>query len=1035
MIRYFANRPLLGNVVLVTIIATAILLWRHIGKEEYPDFAMDWVRFSILYPGATAEDVELFVIKPIEEKLKEITGLYEINAVASAGVASFRVTIETGVLDKNEVIRNVKDAVDRAEIPPDTEDPVYRRFSSAEKAIIDIGIYYKGKRVLDVESRTVLQKYALTFENRIITLPEVSSLDQQGYLEPELQILVKPDLLRKKDISMGEVREQVIAQNVRVPAGSLEDRTESEVSFLSELDTVQDLEQVIVQGGFEGQKIYLKEIAQVRNGFIKRKSVIKIQGHEGILYNVKKNASVDILTAQKAVLKFVDQFKANNPEAPIEFVLIDDESFYLRNRLSIIGLNGLIGFLLILAILFIFLDFNSGIWVASGLPFTLAFTLIASFLMGYSVNNITLAGVIIVLGIVVDDAIVVAENISRKRKLGLPMMDAIVEGTSQILNPVIASVLTTCAAFIPFYFFTGRYGLFVKFIPTIVILMLFASLFEAAFILPSHLRHTFKIPDWWTSKFRKNPDNHHWTHLFEKRYYRFLLKILPHRLIVFLSFIIVFSISLVIYSKNMKFVMFPREEAKEFTILAKAPEETTRMEMARLTEPLESLLVDDPRGFVTSVLTFIGQSRRGGEVKENEATLRAEIKPASERNISLNKLIEGWKKEVKALDGFTDIQFTKNRWGSESGSPIEFEIQENDDLARNQIAKEIAEKLRKNPAISNVEIEKPVVRDEYRLTLNREEIFNLGIVPSSVGESIRAFIEGDILYTINKGEEEVDVRLTTVPTAKNQIEDILNLQASNKQNYLIPFRNLVSVEKIKKPANIQRINYKRTSKIYADLKGKTKSTPLDIATYLENQIFPEISRDYPNVIFQFRGEIEDSRESREDFILATILALILIYILLVLLYNSLSVPLLIGTIIPFGVIGVILAFYSHGMNQYGFFAVVGTLGMIGVVINDSIIMISRLEETIVKTLPKKELLEKIADVCSTRLRAVCVTTLTTVAGIFPTAYGWMGYDSMLSEMMLAMGWGLLFGTVITLILVPNLYSVYIELTRFKRKTV
>jgi multidrug efflux pump subunit AcrB len=562
-------------------------------------------------------------------------------------------------------------------------------------------------------------------------------------------------------------------------------------------------------------------------------------------------------------------------------------------------------------------------------------------------------------------------------------------------------------------------------------IMLFASLVESALILPSHLLHTIRAPKWLRKIFgeKETEENHHWMNRVEQKYLMFLEKILRKRIFVFLCFLAIFALSIFIYQKYMKFVMFPREEALEFTIRATAPEDTTRLETAKLTEPLEAIFVDDPRRVVISVLTFIGQNRRGGEVKENEATLRVEVVPASDRDISLNDLIDGWDQKVKQLQGFEKIRFMKDRWGSDSGSPIDIEIQENDDTKRAGIVKALYKKIEDYPGISNVEIEKPVVRDEYRLNLKREEVFNLGINPKMVGASLRAFVEGEILYTVNKGEEEVDVRLTTHSKGKIEIENILNLQASNSEDYLIPIKSLVSVEEVKSPANIQRINYKRTTKIYADLKEGAKTTPLDIANYLEKKVFPEIEGRYQNVIFKFRGEIEESRESREDFLLATILSLLIIYLLLVLLYNSIVLPFLIGAIIPFGVIGVIFAFFGQDMTQYGFFAVVGTLGMMGVVINDSIVMISRLEETIDRNAPKSELLDQVARISSTRLRAVTVTTLTTVAGLFPTAYGWMGYDSMLSEMMLAMGWGLLFGTLITLLLVPCLYSFYIQVSQ------
>ena len=234
--------------------------------------------------------------------------------------------------------------------------------------------------------------------------------------------------------------------------------------------------------------------------------------------------------------------------------------------------------------------------------------------------------------------------------------------------------------------------------------------------------------------------------------------------------------------------------------------------------------------------------------------------------------------------------------------------------------------------------------------------------------------------------------------------------------------------KQKKPANIQRINFKRATSLYADIKKTANATPLEIATEIEKDVFPLVLKGKPSVNLFFRGEVENSRESSYDFLMSVLLALGLIYVLLVLLFDSLVTPFLIGAIIPFGVVGVILAFWLHGFNQFGFFAVVGTLGMIGVVINDAIVLISRLrDEDMNVTLWQKA----IAAVSRTRLRAIIVTTITTVAGLFPTAYGLCGFDSMLAEMMLAMGWGLSFGMFITLVLVPCIFSLYVQLGKIK----
>ena len=1019
LIYYFSKRHLLANLIFVSTLIGAIGLWHQLGKEEYPEFAMDWLRVNIVYPGATAGDVELFITKPVEEKLKELTGIYEVNGSSSSGRASFRITIDINAPNDEELIRDIKDAVERADLPQEAEDPTYGRFTSAEKAIIDIGFYLKDKKLLDVPSRMALQQFALAFENRILSLPEISGVEKQGYLEPELHILVRPADLNKYDLSLQEVRNQIKAQHVRMPAGSMEDQGESEVTFLSELDTPKALEETIVRGGFEGQKIRLGQVASVKHGFKKSKSILKVQGREGIVFNVQKTSAVDILTAQKKVMEFVKQFQDSDPDSPIGIVTIDDESYDVRNRLSIIGWNGLLGFLLIIIILFIFLEFRSGIWVAAGLPFCLAFTAIVALLIGYTVNNMTLAGVIIVLGIVVDDAIIVAENISRLRRSGMPLSQAVVEGASAVMLPVVASVLTTCAAFIPLYFFSGRFGLFIKVIPAMVFVMLGASLLESALILPGHLH--------FAAKEKRLAKNGHWFFQYEKKYASFLERLLQHRWLVIVFFICLLFGAMFLYNSKMKFVMFPREESREITIRAIAPLETTRLEMAKYIEPLEDVFLADDHDVVMSSLSFVGQSRRGGEVRENEATIRVELKPPSDRNISLKKLLAIWEAKANQLDHFEEIRFMKSRWGSDSGSPIEFEVQQNNDNVRAEVVEAAKALLEIHPSISNVEIERPVTRNEIRFHLKRDEVFRLGINPRDVAADVRAYIEGEILYTLNKGDEEVDVRLTSETINKTDLERLLKLRSANTESYLVPYHSIVDIEEVKAPANIQRINFKRTTKIYADLRESSGTTPLEIASYLESDVFPKLMDMSPSTAFQFRGEIEDSRESQDDFRVAIVISLSIIFMLLALLYNSLSLPLLIGATIPFGVLGVIFAFFAHGMSHYGFFAVIGTLGMIGVVINDAIVMVSKLQQEVSPYQANGLGRTEIAQVSSTRLRAIVVTTLTTVAGLFPTAYGVVGYDAFLAEMMLAMGWGLIFCTMITLVLVPCLYSFYFDL--------
>lgn len=1025
IINYFVSRPLIANALLFGVIISSIIFWPRMGKEEMPDFAMNSVSISIRYPGASAEDVELFITKPIEESLKSVSYIKNIATVSSYGSSSFRITFEPKVENLSEKIQEVKDSVNATTLPRESEQPIYRQFKSSEKAIIDVGLYLKDVEILDVNSRQKLQKIALSLQSQLLSLDSVSAVDPTGYLIPELQIQVFPTELLNNEISLNQIRSQIISQHVRRPLGNLKDKVESEITILSELNSTQTLNDVVVSAGFQGQKLKLSKLATIEDNFERATSIIKIQGREGIILGVTKSSITDILTAQKQIVELTNRLQETLKDSGVGIILMDDESYNVSNRLSLIGTNGLLGFALITLILFLFLDFKTGLWVAMGIPFALAFTLLCSMLMGYTINNMTLAAIIIVIGIVVDDAIIVAENIVRRRKEDGPAFE-ISKAVLDVGGPVVASILTTCAAFIPLYFFSGRFGLFVKFIPAIIFLMLFASLIESFTILPSHLA-TKEKPS--SSNWMNNISNfrNKVTEGLEQWYEKILLTVLNFKGLVLLSFAGLLVFSGYIYQNKLKYVMFPNEESNELRLRVIAPEGTKRFDTAKMISKVEDIFLKDPNNVVLSVYSRISQSRRATEVKENEASVFVEIVPPSERKLSLAELKSIWEEQAKKLTEFEEIKFQTARFGSDSGSPIVIEIQENDDELRAMVAEKVKKELETLNALTNIEIEKPVTKNEYKLQINRDEANRLGVSFDQIATTLRTYLEGDILYILNNSEEEVNVRLTTPDKNKESIKNLLSLTIANQNNYLIPISQLVTVIPTTKPANITRYDFKRTVSVFADLDKNTKMTPLEVSDRFETSLFSKILAGNSSTVIRFGGEVQDSKEAMSDFFLSILLALIIIYILLIILFDSLTTPLLIFSIIPFGVVGSILAFYLHGKMHYGFFAVIGTIGMIGVVINDAIVLIDKLEKSILK---KIDLIKQIASVSATRLRAIILTTVTTVAGLLPTAYGVGGFDSMLAEMMLAMGWGLLFGMLITLVLIPCLYFYYAEL-KFK----
>ncbi len=1041
IIAYFSRRHLMTNFLFLGVFIGGVFFWFHTSKEEMPDVTFDTVVISVAYPGASPAEVEHFVTKPIEDKLRGLDGLYSVTSNSNMGSCSVRIELEPDYPDKQEAVTEIRDAVQEVALPGEIPDePTVRQFKTSRKDILDVALIDPRRHLLDYASRRELQAYALALENQLLNLPEVSSIRRTGYLQEEIQIKARPEKLIEFNVPLNAVITAIQNSHVRQPAGSLENKQESKVTLLAELDTPEKLRDLMIQGGFGGQGVRLGEVAEVGPGYEKNTSIQKINGHETIVLRVVKSSSFGILQAMKSVRQTIRKFKHNSlKNSPVQVVLLDDESRDVRNRLSLIGSNGALGFVLVLIMLLIFLDLQSSLWVALGIPFTFCFTMIFLSLTGYTINNITLAAIIIVMGMVVDDAIVVAENVARLRGEGTPFAEAAVKGTAAVFLPVVASILTTCVAFIPLFFFSGHFGKMVKFIPPVIFLMLGGSLFESIFILPSHLN--LRFPRWLRVAFSlgtwpllerhfarrrqalKTPaEGRHWFHAVEDGYGRLIERVLKRKGLVFLAFALLLGIAGWVFTQHMKFVMFPNEETTDVHLEAKAPADATKYETAELSRQIDDVFRPYLGREVVGFRSAIAQSHRGGAVEENKMSMRIELVPKEQRRKSVNQLIAEWEKRLRDVSGLEVLPFRKQRFGQASGSPIEVIVQENNDARRKTITDQVAAAMQKYPALTGVEIDRPLQYPEYKISLRRDKLKRLGINPVSIKSTLRALLEGTVLYELTEGDEEIDVRITAEESAKDNIRRLLNVPVENQANYLVPLLDIVDIQQLVSPNAINRLDGKRTTRIYADLAEGATQTPLEVAEYFESEVFPELMSRYPSSILSFGGEVKDTRESRGDFQVAVILVIFFIYIILALLFNSVYKPLLIMLAIPFGAVGIILAFWAHGMFLYGFFAAVGALGLAGVVVNDSIVMLAKLDREFDRMRRRELSNHQIAQIVKTRLRAVLLTTLTTVAAIFPTAYGVFGYDAMLAEMMLALAWGLLFGTTITLVLVPSLYS-------------
>ncbi len=1025
IITYFTTRHFLTNFLVLMVFVGGFSAWHRTSKEEMPDITFNIVRVNVKYPGAPAEDVEYFVTDPIEEQLRGLDGIYRITSTSGVASSSISIEIQPNYPDFDELLTEIRNEVLSVDLPDDIiDDPSIRVFKTSRKAIIDVGIINTDLHLLDVPTRQELQKYAQALEDQLLNLPQVNSVNKRGYLQEEIQIKLDPEKLVSYKIPFNTVKKTVQNNHIRQPAGSVETDLEPKVTLLSELNTIEKLDQIIVQGGFEGGVVRLDEVAQVEESFEKSETITKINGHEGVMFSVVKNSTYGILEALDAVVEVIDKFNRTTLKgSSIQLILLDDESVDIRNRLNLISMNGIIGFALILITLLIFLNIRSAIWVAMGIPFTFCFTMICMYYFGYTINGTTLAAVIIVMGIIVDDAIVVAENISRMWQTGIDRTKAAIDGTLYVLLPIVASIVTTCIAFVPLFYFKGRFGEEIKFIPPVIFMMLGASLFESILILPGHMN--LHIP-FVTSKVisHKGKRRHrHWFEYVEDMYGASLKYFLWLKPFVFAGFVVLLIWSVDIAVKNFKFVMFPQEETREITISGETLPGTDRFKTANITRRIEDMLEPYIGKEVIGVRNDIGRGRGGSSAEETKFRIVVEILPKEKRIKSADQLIREFKDKLGDTSEFHKLKFAKSRWRQSSGSPIELNVQQNDDRKRSVIVRDLKKIMEQYPPLNNVEIDEGFQIPEYRIHIDQEKIKRLSIEPSDISATLRGALEGSILYEFQKDDQDINVRITSIESAKNDIENILELPIENQGDYLVPLRDIVRVDTVEVPNSIYRRDMKRTTVMYADIRPKSGVTPLEVAQYLENDVFPDFLSKYPTTTFTFTGEVEDTRESEANLIRAILLTLFLIYSVLAILFSSMFKPIIIMLSIPFGVVGIILAFWLHGKVLFGFYGAVGALGLAGVVINDSIIMLVKLDNEFDSAKSWKESFVQIADIAKTRLRAVILTTLTTVAGVLPTAYGFAGYDPTLAEMMLALSWGLMFGTIITLLLIPCVYSV------------
>ncbi len=1024
-ISFFAERSLIVNMITLGVILAGLLFIFNARREAFPRIDFDYVVANTIYPGATAEDVEKLITIPIEDQLREVDGIEELfsNSIESRSIVVVKLDPDTSNRDK--IITDVKNAIDRiTDFPDDAEDPLVTELSTAQQPVISISLLNKNDIKNDADEFR-LREFAKILNDRILELSGVARVDRQGYRDREMIVEVNPSRLDEYQIAINEVIFALARKNVSFPGGVIKDPGgEILIRTIGEVNTPEEIADVLIRANDVGSWVRVGDIAVIRDSFEEETIINKTMGKKSITLTVLKKESADIINVVDAIMDEIERFRRLLPPG-FEIVTNDDLSYFVRRRLNVLMGNAAFGFALVIVSLLLSLGWRISLVTALGLPITFCATFIWMAQYGVSVNLMSMFGLIVVLGMLVDDAIVVSENVYRYLEEGMGLREAVINGTTEVIVPVAGTILTTIAAFAPLLFMSGIMGKFMWALPAVVSVALFFSWAESMIILPAHILDIERMRK---APIKKSHESTGLLDFFRERYIALLTPVLRHKYVFSFVMLIFFIGTMAMFAWKGKFILFPQAGIETVVIKAQSPHGTSVRQMSENLGLIESVVAQLPKGELESYTS------RAGIIQENPndpdtkrgsryGIIMTYLTPDEDRVRKADIIMDEIRKKTKHLKVFESLEFKYVRHGPPQGPPVSVTIKGDEYETLNKIAAEYLDFLKTIKGLKDIKSSFEEGKDEIRVLVNEKTAAIAGITVFDIATTIRSHFEGSVATTIKKTDEEIDIRVIFPERFRNSIRNLDRVKIANRAGRLVPFSMVTEIREGKSISMVNRNGWRRMVKVFAEIDEKEKGlTSVAINRRLIEK-FQGIDERYPGYTISYEGEFKDTQESMQNLVRSFIIALLAIYIILVTLFRSLLHPLVIMGIIPLTIVGVIWTFFAHGL-PLSFLALMGLVGLTGVVVNDSIVMVDFIRKAKARGF---DTFNATLEAARIRLRPVFLTTITTFFGLLPTAYGIGGNDPFLKPMAISMSWGLVFGTIVTLFGTPVLFGILSEI--------
>ena len=1035
IIKWFSENIVAANLFMVFILVSGYLTLPQIKMEVFPIPDLEIVSITVAYPGASPEEIEKSICTKIEENILGVESIKKIRSTAfeNQGIVYVEILPGEDISKAKEEITTKVNMI--STFPNETEIPLISQISPKSKVIT---VAVTGN--IDEMS---LSKISEKIRDKIARLDGITLTSLAGIKSKEISIEISENQLRKYKLTFDHIISAVRSSSIDLPGGKIESKGgEFLLKTEGQAATADDYSQITIITKSDGTRLKLGDIAIIKDGFIDYESELTFNGLPAKFIDIYRVGNQNALEISQTVRNFIDDANKTLPEG-ISLTSWDDESKFLRGRIDLLLKNAKLGFILVVLMLAIFLKPKLAFWISLGIPISFMGALWMLPYLDISINLLSLFTFILVLGIVVDDAIIIGENIYRYIEKGEDLKTAAVKGAHEVGVPVVFAVLTTIATFSPMLFVGGTVGRIWRIIPLVVIPTLIWSLIESLTILPAHLAHIKqksskiffirKISKAWAS-FQSKVE-YGLNTIIKTKYKPLLEKSLRRPFLTISIFIAILLINIGIIGGGwLKFSFFPPIESDVIKADISFPIgtsiETTKEAISKIKN--SSLKVNEfyqeefnQDLFVNTIsqagyasINVTGQSSGpGGDeagvitASPHRGQVVIELISGEEREVPVNEIINRWRDETGNIVGIKDMEFTSALFSS--GAPINIQLIGSNFQELNEVTKEIKNQLKKYIGVFDIKDSFSAGKDELIVTL-KPEAENYGLTNIYLAKQIRQAFYGEEIQTIQRGRDEIKVVTRYPKEDRIKISNLENMRIRTPDGREIPFKLVGAIEETISAPTITRIDRNRTVNITADV-DISMSNSNEIVRDLEINLLPEILGDYPFIDFSLEGEQREQNDNLESLGNNYILSLILVYILLAIPFRSYIQPLVVMSAIPFGIIGAVIGHMLFGMN-FSILSMIGIVALSGVVVNDSLVLVDFINRYKRQGYSTFDAALKSGQ---TRFRAILLTSITTFVGLTPLLLEKSLQAQFLIPMAISLGFGVLFSTFITLILVPN----------------